>query len=202
MNLNSVTLEISAGSVKQFVNADLPEIAFSGKSNVGKSSLINCLLNRKSLARVSATPGKTVTINFYNIDNCCRFVDLPGYGYAKVSRAGQNEWSPVVDKYFADKNRCTLVVQLIDIRHALSDNDALMLDYLHRLKLPFVCVLTKSDKLKKSELTKQKSYFETALKEYEPNGIITFSCVTRDGRDELIKIISEVSDNDVTGHQL
>ena len=202
MNLNKVELEMSAGNVRQFPEPSLPEIAFSGKSNVGKSSLINCILNRKALARVSSTPGKTVTVNFYNIDKRCRLVDLPGYGYAKVSRAGQSEWSPVVDKYFTDKKRCSLVIQLIDIRHELSKNDSMMLDYLYRLQIPFVCVLTKADKLKKSELTAQMTYFNNTLKPYSPQNIIAFSCVTRDGRDELLKVIASAAESELIGDKL
>lgn len=191
MNLNRTELEISAGFVRQFPKKDLPEIAFSGKSNVGKSSLINCLLNRKALARVSATPGKTVTVNFYNVDRAVRFVDLPGYGFAKVSREGQNTWSPVVDRYFTDGNRCDLVVQLIDIRHELSENDRMMLAYLNHLHIPFAVVLTKADKLKKTECERMLAYFTQEINCREKPVILPFSAETRQGRAELLKLLSE-----------
>lgn len=202
MNLNKLNLEISAGRANQFPEKNLPEIAFSGKSNVGKSSLINCLVNRKSLARVSATPGKTVTVNFYNIDSACRFVDLPGYGYAKVSKEGQDSWSPVVDRYFTDKQRCDLVVQLIDVRHNLSANDRMMLDYLGSLNIPFVVILTKSDKLKKSELEKQTEYFKSMLNYPTMIDMIPFSSMDRTGRKELLELVSRVSGCEITGGSL
>ena len=202
MNLNKINLEISAGRANQFPLKNLPEIAFSGKSNVGKSSLVNCLVNRKALARVSATPGKTVTINFYNIDNSCRFVDLPGYGYAKVSKEGQDSWSPVVDRYFTDGHRCDLVLQLIDIRHNLTANDKLMIDYLSSLNIPFAIVLTKSDKLKKTELIKQTEYFKSLLNYPTMKGIIPFSSMDRTGRKELLELISDVSQCEITGGSL
>lgn len=202
MNLNKINLEISAGRANQFPEKNLPEIAFSGKSNVGKSSLINCLVNRKALARVSATPGKTVTVNFYNIDNSCRFVDLPGYGYAKVSKEGQDSWSPVVDRYFTDKQRCELVVQLVDIRHDMSSNDKVMIDYLSSLGIPFVVILTKSDKLKKTELIKQTEYFKSILSYPTMKGIIPFSSMDRTGRKELLDLISDISDCEITGGSL
>lgn len=198
MNPNKITLEISAGSAKQFVPKDLPEVAFSGKSNVGKSSLINCLLNRKSLARVSATPGKTVTINFYNLDRCVRLVDLPGYGYAKVSKEGQGGWSPVVDKYFTAQSRCDLVLQLIDIRHDLAENDRIMLDYLDQLHIPFAVILTKADKLKKSELEKRLTYFRETLTYESDPAIIPFSSLNRMGRDELLGLLTHVTGQDFT----
>ncbi len=198
MNPNKISLEISAGSAKQFVPKDLPEIAFSGKSNVGKSSLINCLLNRKALARVSATPGKTVTVNFYNIDRCVRFIDLPGYGYAKTSREGQDGWSPVVDKYFTGSSRCDLVLQLVDIRHDLSENDRLMLDYLDCLHVPFAVILTKADKLKKSELKKRMAYFNENLCYSSNPTVLPFSSVNRMGRDELLRLLTEVTGQDFT----
>lgn len=202
MNLNKINLEISAGRANQFPEKNMPEIAFSGKSNVGKSSLINCLVNRKALARVSATPGKTVTVNFYNIDKSCRFVDLPGYGYAKVSKEGQDSWSPVVDRYFTDKQRCDLVVQLVDIRHDLSSNDRMMIDYLSSLNIPFVVILTKSDKLKKTELIKQTEYFKSILNYPTMKGIIPFSSVDRTGRKELLDLISDTSACEITGGSL
>lgn len=198
MNPNKITLEISAGSAKQFVPKDLPEIAFSGKSNVGKSSLINCLLNRKALARVSATPGKTVTVNFYNFDRCVRLVDLPGYGYAKVSREGQGSWSPVVDKYFTASSRCDLVLQLIDIRHDLAENDRIMLDYLDQLHIPFAVILTKADKLKKAELEKRLDYFRQAICYDSQPMILPFSSVNRMGRDELLHLLTNVTGQDFT----
>jgi len=202
MNFNRVELEISAGFASQFPAKTLPEVAFSGKSNVGKSSLINCLLNRKALARVSATPGKTVTVNFYNLDNAVRFVDLPGYGFAKVSKQGQNTWSPVVDRYFTANNRCELVVQLLDIRHDIGENDRMMLNYLHSLSVSFAVVLTKADKLKKSELIERTEYFKKAIAFVPQPVILPFSSQTRAGREELLTLLSEKTGVTLTGQTL
>ncbi len=158
MNFQNVTFELSAGKKGQFPESQLPEIVFSGKSNVGKSSLINRLVNRKSLARVSATPGKTVTINFYRFPQC-RFVDLPGYGYAKVSRAEKERWGDLVEGYFQESRKIALVFQLLDFRHPLSENDEEMIDFLLQTELPFAVICTKSDKLNQSQRLAQEAYY-------------------------------------------
>lgn len=156
MQYEKIMFESSFGTFAQLPASDLPEIAFSGRSNVGKSSLINKLFNRKSLARVSGVPGKTVTINFFRLDEV-RFVDLPGYGYAKVAKSEKERWAQMMEGYFQSGRRIRLVVQLIDMRHAPSKDDIAMLEFLQHHEIPFVIAMTKSDKLKK------KSQREAAL---------------------------------------
>lgn len=154
LNLNRVTLRISAGTPKQFPADPLPQVAFSGRSNVGKSSLINLLLGRKSLARVSSAPGKTITVNFYDVDGRLLLVDLPGYGFAKRTKEEQARWSGLTDGYFtANRNadRVRLIVQLIDSRVGPTKDDEMMLDYLTRTGIPFLVVATKCDKLNAAE---------------------------------------------------
>lgn len=146
MKIESAKFEMSAGKSEQLPVPDLPEIVFSGKSNVGKSSLINKLLNRKALARVSSQPGKTATINFYRLDSC-RLVDLPGYGYAKVSRSEKLRWAELVDGYFNAERPVALIVQIIDIRHDPTEDDEQMINFLLDSGFPFLVAATKSDKL-------------------------------------------------------
>ena len=159
MNYNKADFIASYGISSQLPERDRPELSFSGRSNVGKSSLINKLCNRKNLARVSSTPGKTATINFYAVDDCY-FVDLPGYGYAKVSNADRERWDDLINSYFEAQRHHTLLVQLIDCRHAPSADDIQMLHYLHYHNIPFVVALTKADKLKKSQLAQTQEEFE------------------------------------------
>ena len=159
MNYNKADFIASYGISSQLPESDRPELSFSGRSNVGKSSLINKLCNRKNLARVSSTPGKTATINFYAVDDCY-FVDLPGYGYAKVSNADRERWDDLINSYFEAQRHHTLLVQLIDCRHAPSADDIQMLQYLHYHNIPFVVALTKADKLKKSQLAQTQEEFE------------------------------------------
>ena len=154
MNFNEVNFEFAAGTVKQLPQSDIPEIVFSGHSNVGKSSLINKLVQRKALARVSAQPGKTATINFYRLRNC-RFVDLPGYGYAKVSKAEKERWAGLVEGYLSSQRKIALIIQIIDIRHKPTKDDYDMLSFLYNSNAPFVIALTKKDKLKKTAYEKQ-----------------------------------------------
>ena len=148
MNYQKADFQASHDLSSQLPESDRPEFVFSGRSNVGKSSLINKLCNRKNLARVSATPGKTATINFYTVDGAY-FVDLPGYGYAKVSAADRQRWDQLINSYFDAERNCVLLVQLLDSRHAPSADDMQMLEYLRYRKIPFVAALTKADKLKK-----------------------------------------------------
>lgn len=159
MDFQKVEFEFAAGRKDQLPPSVLPEIVFSGRSNVGKSSLLNRLVNRKALARVSATPGKTATINFYRLSGC-RFVDLPGYGYAKVSKSEKDRWASLVEGYFAQERQIALVIQLVDMRHEPSANDRQMIDFLLGLGAPFAVVCTKSDKLNKGETAKQMKLFE------------------------------------------
>lgn len=165
MNYNKADFIASYGISSQLPESDRPELSFSGRSNVGKSSLINKLCSRKNLARVSSTPGKTATINFYSVDDCY-FVDLPGYGYAKVSNADRERWDDLINSYFEAPRHHTLLVQLIDCRHAPSADDLQMLKYLHYHDIPFVVALTKADKLKKSQLAKTQEDFETICLPY------------------------------------
>lgn len=165
MNYNRSEFQASYGISSQLPVADRPEFAFSGRSNVGKSSLINKLCNRKNLARVSATPGKTATINFYRVDTSY-FVDLPGYGFAKVSNAERARWDELINGYFEAGRPLKLLVQLLDCRHDPSADDLQMLEYLRYHGIPFVVVLTKADKLKKSELAPCLARFEQICAEY------------------------------------
>ncbi|MBQ7600494.1 MAG: YihA family ribosome biogenesis GTP-binding protein [Clostridia bacterium] len=193
LNLNNITLKISAGFKKQFPADRIPQVAFSGRSNVGKSSLINSLLGRKSLARVSAEPGKTITINFYDIDGRLYFVDLPGYGYAKRTKADQEKWSSLTDGFFTSNRNIDsvkLICQLIDSRTGPTRDDLAMIDYLQQTGMPYVTVATKYDKLNASE----KKKFHDAL-QAEPlcadRPCICCSSKTGEGRDELWAMITE-----------
>ena len=159
MNYQQAEFMASFGLSSQLPASDRPEIVFSGRSNVGKSSLINKLCGRKNLARVSSTPGKTATINFYAVDGCY-LVDLPGYGYAKVSNAERQRWDELINSYFDAGRRQAVLVQLLDCRHAPSADDLQMLKYLHYRRIPFIVALTKADKLKKSQLVEAPADFE------------------------------------------
>ena len=183
MKLEKAAFEAAAGLVTQLPECTMPEIVFAGRSNVGKSSLINRLLNRKSLARVSSQPGKTATINFYNCDGA-RLVDLPGYGYAKVSRAEKMRWSELIDGYFAQGRDVRLVILLIDSRHKPSDDDITMLDYLEQTGYPTAIVLTKIDKLNKSERAARLAAFPDEL-ECDEDMIIPYSSTTGENADLL-----------------
>ena len=187
MKIESAVFETSAGVSGQLIESTLPEIAFSGRSNVGKSSLINKLLNRKSLARTSATPGKTATINFYKLDTM-RLVDLPGYGYARRSQESKRSWSSLTEDYFLKNpsaDAIKLVVQLIDVRVGPTDDDIMMINWLIDCGVPFVVVATKADKLSKSELRRQLESFEENYFKGTGIEVLPFSSVTRDGKDEL-----------------
>ena len=192
MKIESAVFETSAGISGQLIASTLPEIAFSGRSNVGKSSLINKLLNRRSLARTSATPGKTATINFYKLDTM-RLVDLPGYGYAKLSNAEKQRFSQTIEHYFDDDRDLRLVLQLIDMRHPPTANDFQMLDYLVQCEIPFVIVLTKSDKLNKTEREKRMEALQEELSDFEGIECVPFSAVNGEGVDTLRAILDEVA---------
>ncbi len=189
MNLHLAEYELSAGTSRQLPVSTLPEFVFSGKSNVGKSSLLNKLLNRKALARVSATPGKTVTINFYKVDTV-RFVDFPGYGYAKRSDSERKRWAELAEGYFAQNRNIALIVQLIDIRHRHSKDDETMLRFLADSGLPFVIVLTKADKLNKTQLKTRLSDVEKEMN-FLPEGIqkIPVSSQNGSGIEDLLSQI-------------
>lgn len=191
MKVESASFEASAALASQLIPPTLPEIVFSGKSNVGKSSLINKLLNRKALARTSATPGKTATINFYRLDTL-RFVDLPGYGYAKVSESERKRWNTLIDAYLQADRDIRLVLQLVDIRHPLSENDRMMIEYLIQMELPFAVVLTKADKLNKTEREKNMLAFQEALAEYEGLTLLPVSAANGENIDQLREMIISV----------
>lgn len=174
----------SYGLSSQLPASDRPEITFSGRSNVGKSSLINKLCSRKNLARVSSTPGKTATINFYAVPPCY-LVDLPGYGYAKVSNAERERWNALIDRYFSEGRRCTLLVQLIDSRHAPSADDLQMLEYLRFHHIPYVVALTKADKLKKAEQARAREEFAAGLAQYGCKEVFLTSAENGAGIEEL-----------------
>ncbi len=184
MNFETVKFKSSYGLSSQLPTTDRPEIVFSGRSNVGKSSLINKLCNRKSLARTSAAPGKTATINYYECAGV-HLVDLPGYGYAKVSRSERERWDKLINSYFAQNRGNALLLQLLDCRHAISKDDETMLAYIAHYALPFVAVLTKQDKLKKSEIEARRVYFEELLQPYNCRKIIFTSTLNTSGIEEL-----------------
>lgn len=184
MNYNCSEFQASYGISSQLPAADRPEFAFSGRSNVGKSSLINKLCNRKNLARVSATPGKTATINFYRVDTAY-FVDLPGYGFAKVSNAERARWDELINGYFEAGRPLKLLVQLLDCRHDPSADDRQMLEYLHYHRIPFVVVLTKADKLKKSEVAACLARFEEICAEYGCRHVFLTSAEKGTGVEEV-----------------
>lgn len=194
INTNNANIAITVGNSKQFPRDPRPEVALSGRSNVGKSSLINTLLGRKSLARVSSSPGKTITINYYDIDKKLYLVDLPGYGYAKRSQESKRGWSSLTEDYFIknpSSDAIKLVIQLIDIRTGPTDDDIMMINFLIDNEVDFIVVATKTDKLSKTQLA---NALESMHKEYfEGTGIeiIPFSSVTRAGKDDLWKIITE-----------
>lgn len=189
-NLNNTNLQMSAGLPKQFPGDRLPQIAFSGRSNVGKSSLINSLLNRKNLARVSGEPGKTITVNFYNIDKKLYLVDLPGYGYAKRTKEDQKKWSMLTDGYFTNNpnfDSVRLICQLIDSRIGPTEDDWDMLEYMTEARCNFIVVGTKCDKLNRTE----RNTFEAFMKENMPEvPYILYSAKTGEGREELWKKIT------------
>ena len=188
INLNNASLKISAGNASQFLRNPLPQIAFSGRSNVGKSSLINTLLGRKSMARVSSAPGKTITVNFYDVDSKLFLVDLPGYGYAKRTAQEQLKWSNLVDGYFTKNpniDLVKLVVQLVDSRIGYTKDDIDMISYMNDAEVPYIIVATKTDKINKTE---RKKAVETLVSNpvlREDTVIILYSSETREGKDDV-----------------
>lgn len=192
MNFHNVEFLISAASTRQFPVQNMPEIAFAGKSNVGKSSVINRILQRKNLARVGEKPGKTIHVNYFTVDNQCYFVDLPGYGYAKVSQAEKDRWARLMEDYFAAQ-RIDLGVFIVDARHAPTKNDIIMANWFLESGCPFVVVANKLDKLKKSEIEPHMQTIRNDLSLPEDCKIIPFSAEKGTGREELIgEILSAV----------
>jgi len=188
MNFNNVTFLISAATPKDFPQNRLPEIAFAGKSNVGKSSVINRVLNRKNFARVGDKPGKTIHVNYFTVDKKCYFVDLPGYGYAKVSQAEKDRWGKLMEDYFAS-NRIDLGILIVDARHAPTNNDITMARWFVESGCPFVVVANKLDKLKKSEIEPNLQTIRLDLELPEDYSIIPFSAEKGTGKEELVRCI-------------
>lgn len=188
MNFQNVEFLISAASAKDFPAARLPEIAFAGKSNVGKSSVINRLLQRKNFARVGDKPGKTIHVNYFTLDKKCYLVDLPGYGFAKVSQSEKARWGKLMEDYFT-ANRITLGVLIVDYRHPPTNNDVTMARWFLDSGCPFVVVANKMDKLKKSELEPNLKTIREDLELPDSCPIIPFSAEKGDGRDALVKLI-------------
>ncbi|MBQ7131025.1 MAG: YihA family ribosome biogenesis GTP-binding protein [Oscillospiraceae bacterium] len=193
MNFNKSEFYKSFGEPKQLPESDVTEIVFSGRSNVGKSSLINKIVNKKSLARTSSVPGKTATINFYKLDNVY-LADLPGYGYAKVSHSEKLRWSRLIEGYFASERNIGVVIQLIDYRHPPSSDDLMMIDFLIDNEFPFIIVLTKADKLKKSERAKRMEAFKSEIPCFDDITVIEFSAQSGEGADIIREIISDIAD--------
>lgn len=188
MNYNTAKFEKSYGLSTQLPPGNIPEIAFAGRSNVGKSSLLNKLFNRKSLARVSSVPGKTITINFYDVDGK-KFVDLPGYGYAKLSKSEKERFGELMEGYFQQGRNIKLVVQLVDMRHKPSADDYGMIDFMQQMDIPFIIVMTKSDKLKVKEYKRRLEESQAELACASDVKIIPFSSQNGNGLDEIKKCI-------------
>ena len=188
MNFNNVEFLISAASTKDFPTMRLPEIAFAGKSNVGKSSVINRLLQRKNFARVGEKPGKTIHVNYFTIDKRCYFVDLPGYGYAKVSQSEKERWGRLMEAYFAE-NRIDLGILIVDARHAPTNNDITMARWFLDSQCPFIVVANKLDKVKRSQLESNLQTIREDLELPEDCVLIPFSAEKGTGRDELVKLV-------------
>lgn len=189
MIVKNVELETVCGITSKLPENTMPEIAFAGKSNVGKSSMINALLNRKSLARTSAQPGKTQTINFYNVNDAMYLVDLPGYGYAKTSASEKEKWGKMIENYLHTSKKLQAVFLLIDIRHDPSANDKMMYDWMVYQGFTPIIIATKLDKIKRSQIQKNVKAIREGLKVKPGTVIIPFSSETKQGRDELWEVI-------------
>lgn len=196
MVIKSAELETVCGITSKLPQNDGYEIAFAGKSNVGKSSLINSLLNRKALARTSSQPGKTQTINFYRINDAFYFVDLPGYGYAKVSATEREKWGKMIERYLHTSEKLVLVFLLIDIRHEPSANDKMMYDWIIDNGFTPVIIATKADKIKRSQLQKQIKIIKTKLQMKSSDLLFPFSALSKQGKDEILDFIESVINDD------
>ena len=192
MIINKSELETVAVKPSQYPEPDLAEIAFAGRSNVGKSSLLNLITGRKRLAHVSGNPGKTRTINFYRINDAFRIVDLPGYGYAKVSKSVSADWGQMMEKYLSSRENLLKVVQLVDIRHAPSKQDVQMYDYLRHYGLDGIVVATKADKISRNQLQKQIKLIRQTLKLSADDIVIPVSALKRTGYDELLDVMEQI----------
>lgn len=190
MNYNKAEFEKAYGISSQLPPSDITEIAFAGRSNVGKSSLLNKLFNRKSLARVSSVPGKTITINFYDVDGY-KFVDLPGYGYAKLSKSERDRFGELMEGYFQSGRNIKLVVQLVDMRHKPSQDDFGMIDFMKQMNIPFIVICTKADKLKVKEFKKREQEIKEELSMVDSDLIIPFSSQNGLGLDKIKMLIEK-----------
>lgn len=195
INFNKADFVLSAVKASTFIRDGRPQVTFAGRSNVGKSSVINRLLNRKNFARVGATPGKTSQINYFLIDDKIYFTDLPGYGYAKVSTAEKRRWQELIGGYFAADRDMRLVMQLVDMRHDPTADDRQMIDFMVEEGIPFMVVLTKADKLNKTEFTRRAEAFDAFFADYEGIRYLPFSAVDGRGVEELRKILVSVTED-------
>ena len=194
MIIKQVELETVCGVTNKLPENALPEFAFSGKSNVGKSSLINALMNRKSLARTSGQPGKTQTINFYNVNHSLYYVDLPGYGYARVSQSEKGKWGKMIEKYLHGSKMLKCVFLLVDIRHEPSGNDKTMYDWVIYNGFRPVVIATKLDKINRSQIAKQVKLIRTGLGMEKEDVVIPFSATTKQGREEIWALIEKMAE--------
>ena len=193
MNFHNVVFETSYATSDMLPKSDLLEIAFAGRSNVGKSSMINKIFNRKNLARVSSMPGKTATINFFRLENI-RFVDLPGYGYAKVSKSEKLRWAELMEGYFNSDRDIALVVQLVDFRHPPTNDDLSMIDFLIEMEFPFIVVLTKADKLSSKQRAERLESLKSEIPCFEDITVVEFSSETGEGVEAIKDIIISISE--------
>ena len=198
MKIISAELETVCGITSKLPVNSLPEVAFAGRSNVGKSSLINCVLGRKSLARTSAQPGKTQTLNFYKLNDAMYLVDLPGYGYAKTSKSEREQWGDMIAKYLETSEMLRAVFLLVDIRHDPSEQDLQMYDYIEYLELQPIIIATKADKLNRSQINRSVANIRRCFNADEDLIIVPFSSVQGSGRDEILDFFSQVIENEDT----
>ena len=191
INPNNVDIIISAVESKQYPETGLPEIALSGRSNVGKSTFINTLISRKKVARTSSKPGKTQTLNFFNIDEQLIFVDVPGYGYAKVSKKQREQFGKMIERYLTTRKELKCVIQLIDIRHKPTQDDILMYDYLKHFEIPTIIVATKEDKIPKGKVQKHLKIIRETLEIESEDVLISYSSLNKDKTDNIWALLSQ-----------
>ncbi|GAA5416259.1 putative GTP-binding protein EngB [Paraliobacillus ryukyuensis] len=189
MKVTKAELVISAVSQKQYPAVSMPEIALAGRSNVGKSSFINKIINRKALARTSSKPGKTQTLNFYNINDVLHFVDVPGYGYAKVSKKERESWGKMMEEYFSTREQLKATALIVDIRHEPTNDDVAMYEFLKHFDIPVIIIATKLDKIKKSQVSKHVKRVKETLEIKPEDQVIPFSAETAQGKEEAWKAI-------------
>ncbi len=202
MVIKNVNLETVCGITSKLPENRLPEFAFAGKSNVGKSSLINGLMNRKSLARISSSPGKTQTINYYNINNEMYFVDLPGYGYATANVKVKAQWGRMIEDYLHQSRKIRAVFLLIDIRHAPSENDRIMYDWILQRGYQPIIIATKLDKIKRSQVEKQKKLICDTLDAVDDTIVIPYSSLSKQGREEIYELLDRMLEDTVAEESL